>query len=87
MVRLKFGRVGERLITAGAQGLPDEFLEPRMDLGVKWSYSPLDPLTLSLELDNLLNESYERSQGDFIIRDYKTGVTGKLSVSWRFDIF
>ena len=90
IVRVKFGRVGERLITAGIEGIPDEFLEPRMDLGMKWSWSPLnwpgmEPLTVSLELENLLNEAYERTQGEFITRTYKTGVTGSLSLKWRFE--
>ena len=90
--RLKFGRVGERLITAGIQDLPDEFLEPRLDLGFKWSWTPtfwpvLEPLTISLEVENLLNDAYERSQGEFITRSYKTGVTGSLSLKWRFDSF
>ncbi|MEX2367059.1 MAG: TonB-dependent receptor, partial [Pseudohongiellaceae bacterium] len=87
VVRLKFGRVGERLITAGAQGLPDEFLEAHLDLGMKWSYTPITPLTVSLELNNLLNDAFQRTQGEFTIRDYKTGVTGKLGLSWRFDLF
>ncbi len=91
IVTMKFGRVGERLITAGIQGLPDEYLEPRLDLGLKWSWSPaipmLEPLTVSLELENLLNDAYERSQGEFVTRRYKSGVTGLLSVKWRFDGF
>ncbi|MEX2489283.1 MAG: TonB-dependent receptor, partial [Pseudomonadales bacterium] len=77
--------VGKRLITAGINDLPDEFLEPHMDLGVKWSYTPIDPLTISLELENLLNDSYQRSQEEFFTRAYKTGITGKLGLSWRFD--
>ena len=90
VIRVKFGRVGERLITAGIEGMPDEFLRPRMDLGMKWSWSPLawpvlEPLTISMELENLLNEAYERTQGDFITRTYKTGVTGSLSLKWRFE--
>ena len=90
IVRVKFGRVGERLITAGIEGIPDEFLEPRMDIGMKWSWSPLnwpgmEPLTVSLELENLLNDAYERTQGEFITRTYKTGATGSLSLKWRFE--
>jgi len=92
VVSAKFGRVGERLITAGIQGLPDEYLQPRLDLGIKWSWSPsawplLEPLTVSLELENLLNDEYERTQGEFVTRGYKTGITGSLSLKWRFDGF
>jgi hypothetical protein len=87
---LKFGRVGDRLITAGIFSLPDEFLASRMDLGFKWSWSPtnwalLEPLTVSLEVENLLNDSYERTQGDVITRTYKTGVSALLGIKWRFD--
>lgn len=90
IVRVKFGRVGDRLITAGIEGLPDEYLESRMDLGMKWSWTPmawpaLQPLTVSLELENLLNDAYERTQGEFITRTYKTGITGSLSLKWRFE--
>ena len=84
--------MGERLITSGVENLPDEFLSPRLDLGMKWSWSPtrweaLQPLTVSFEVENLLNDAYERTQGDFITRTYKTGVSGSLSMKWRFDGF
>ena len=87
---LKFSRVGERLITANIDGLPDEFLDPRFDLGFKWSWSPsdwpmLEPLTVSLEVENLLNDAYERSTGDIITRTYKTGISALLGIKWRFD--
>jgi outer membrane receptor protein involved in Fe transport len=89
---LKFGRVGKRLITAGVENLPDEFLSQRYDLGFKWSWSPtawpiLEPMTISLEIENLLDDEYERTQGDFVIRTYKTGITGKLGLKYRFDSF
>jgi outer membrane receptor protein involved in Fe transport len=47
----------------------------------------LEPLTISLELENLLNDKYERTQGEFVTRGYKTGITGSLSLKWRFDGF
>lgn len=89
---VKFGRVGNRLITAGTEGVPDEFLDPRHDLGFKWSWSPmawpvLEPMTISLEVENLLDDSYDRTQGDFTVRSYQTGVTAKLGLKYRFDPF
>jgi hypothetical protein len=57
---------------------------------MKWSWSPvsmpaLEPLTVSLELENLLNDVYERTQGEFVTRTYKTGATASLSFKWRLD--
>jgi outer membrane receptor protein involved in Fe transport len=47
----------------------------------------LEPLTVSLEVENLLNDAYEQSQGDIITRSYKTGISGLLGIKWRFDDF
>lgn len=79
------GYQSDRLINAGVQGMPDEFIEPRISLGGKWSWTIIDPLTMSLELENVVNDAYQRSQGRFLTRDWKTGVTGSFSLKWRFD--
>jgi outer membrane receptor protein involved in Fe transport len=87
VIRIAAGYTSDRLINAGVNGLPDEFIEPRFTLGGKWSYNPgfLDPLTVSLELENLLDDEYARTQGPFFTRSYTTGITGSLSFKWRFD--
>ncbi len=79
------GYQSDRLINAGVQGLPDEYIEPRISLGGKWTWNVLDPLTLGLEMENVLNDAYQRKQGDFLTRDWKNGVTAKFSAKWRFD--
>lgn len=86
IVRVAFGYISDRLINGGVNGLPDEFVEPRVTLGGKWSYNPsfMEPLTLSLELENLLNDEFERTQGGITTRSYQSGVTGSLSAKWRF---
>jgi len=87
IVRLALGYTSDRLVNAGIQGLPDEFIETRWSLGGKWSYSPafLDAATVSLELENLLNDEFQRSQGPFLTRNLKAGITASLGVQWRFD--
>jgi len=87
IVRIAFGYTSDRLINGGTNGLPDEFIEPRFSLGGKWSYNPeyLDGLTVSLQLDNLLNDQFRRKQAGILTRDLTTGVTGSLSLKWRFD--
>lgn len=87
IVRIAFGYTSDRLINGGTNSLPDEFIEPRFTLGGKWSYNPdyLDALTVSLELENLLNDEIKRKQAGILTRNLTTGVTGSLSLKWRFD--
>jgi outer membrane receptor protein involved in Fe transport len=87
VVRMAFGYTGDRLINAGVNGLPDEFVAPRLTLGGKWSYNPefLDRLTVSLELENALDDAYRRTRGGIVTRDYTSGITLGLSAKWRFD--
>ncbi len=85
IVTIAAGYQSDRLINAGIQGLPDEFIEPRISLRGKWTYTVIDPLTISLSLQNLVDDAFQRRQGSVLTRDFKTGVTGSLSFKWRFD--
>ena len=87
VVRIAAGFTSNQLINGGTNTLPDEFVQPYTSLGGKWSYTPnyLDPLTVSLELQNVLNDEFQRKQGPILTRDLTRGVTGSLSIKWRFD--
>jgi hypothetical protein len=85
VITVAAGYTSDRLINAGIQGLPDEYIEPRITLGGKWSWTVIEPLTFSLELENVVNDAFQRKQGSILTRSYKDGVTGALSLKWRFD--
>ena len=85
VISIAAGYQSDRLINAGINGIPDEFIEPRISLGGKWSYTVIDPLTISLRLQNLVDDAFQRRRGNILTRDFNTGVTGSLSVKYRFD--
>ena len=76
--------VGERLDTAGVNGIPDEFREPVTKLNAKWAYSVTNAATVSLTLDNITNEEIEETQGSFTTSSFEEGTTAKLGFSYRF---
>lgn len=81
---VSYNTFGERIVTVGKNAQKnDEYEQPFQDLGVKIDHS-IGQFDLSLEVDNLLNDTHEYTLGDVTTFKYKPGTTFKLGVTLTF---
>ena len=85
--RFLYNHVGETIAAAGVDGSPDIIATPTDTLDFVWTstFSPFDvPLSTKLSVENILNDTYEETQGELITDRYKEGVKFGASVSYTF---
>ena len=80
---LQFNTFGERISSVGANGLPDEYEQPRLDLD--WIISKrFESGKLKLKLTNILDEDYKFQVNEEIAESYRKGIGCSLSYSVDF---
>ena len=80
---LQFNTFGERISSVGANGLQDEYEQPRLDLD--WVISKKFEMgKLKFKVTNLLNEDYKFQVNDAVAESYRKGVGCSLSYSVDF---
>jgi len=75
---------GERLNAVGTQGLPDVIEESRIQLDVGYGYRWNESLTLDFNVENLLDDEIERTQGGEALEGFEPGVDFTVGASYRF---
>jgi hypothetical protein len=85
--RLLYNRVGQTIVAAGVDGLPDIEQQPRNALDAVW-LAPFTvygtPLTGKVSVENILNDRYLQLQGDRVTKLYLYGATFKFGVQYTF---
>jgi hypothetical protein len=85
--RLIYNTIGQRLDARGANGLPDIFEERRDQLDFVFTKT-FDtggiPLATKFSVENILNDDYLWTQSDIVQSRYRSGVTFKVGVSYRY---
>ena len=64
---------GDTIVDVGTSGRPDIIEEPRLDLGVRYTWYFSDNWQFRVKLQNLLDEPVELTQGGQTFRKFKTG--------------
>ncbi len=93
--RLMYRTVGRTISAAGTDvqpetrdgSLPDIYKERRDELDFVWlkEFTLFDiPLTGKFAVENMLNDSYEQTQGPVVIEKYRTGATFILGATYKF---
>lgn len=79
---IAFNAVGERLFRAGTLSRPDVYLQtiPRLDITYTWRMQ--EWVSLRASASNLLNPNITFKQGDEVWRQYKEGMTFRLTVNF-----
>ncbi|MES2176876.1 MAG: TonB-dependent receptor [Gemmatimonadota bacterium] len=80
---LLFNRVGERITAAGSSPLPDVIEQPRNVLDASIRKSITAPVTLRLDLKNLLDAPYKVEQGTVTRDFYRSGRSVNLGFLWH----
>jgi len=75
---------GDRLDAVGTEGLPNVVEQARTELGATYRYRWSDALDLNLEVENLLDEEVERTQGDQVLEGFNPGVDVTVGLDYRF---
>ncbi|HVM96122.1 MAG TPA: TonB-dependent receptor, partial [Candidatus Acidoferrales bacterium] len=86
-IRLLYNTIGDRIVAAGVDGLPDVFEQQRNEVDAVFlaKINPFGtPLTAKLALENLLNDPYVQTQGDRLSRKYDTGAKVTLGVVYTY---
>ncbi len=87
LARLLYNTAGQRLVAAGTDQLPDIFEEQRnqLDFVLLGKINPFGtPLTAKFSAENILNDVYKQTQGDEVVRRYRTGVKFTFGVSYTY---
>jgi hypothetical protein len=85
--RLLYNTSGARISSAGANGLADIFEQPRDQVDLVWlrQINPFGtPLNAKVGIENILNDKYLFTQGDFVQSRYRTGVKFGLGISYSY---
>lgn len=85
---LLYFTAGDTLVSVGSNGVPDTFFQQRHKLDAvvivplqRW----LDaPIRLKLAAENLLNDPFTRTQGDFVQRNYTSGIKFSLGLAYSY---
>jgi len=80
---LLLNAVGERIAEVGVLGAPDKKEQPSPDLDLVLQWRWLDLFDVKARFGNLLDSSFEVTQGDEIVQRYQRGRTFSLGLSWR----
>jgi len=75
---------GDRLDAAGRNGQPDIVEESRFLVNVTYDYAWSDSLSFNAEVENLLDEEVELTQGGKIREEYDPGVDFTVGLDYRF---
>ena len=80
---LLYNVVGERIVSAGILPLPDVYEEARhvLDLSLRVGLSAA--ISAKLDAKNLLDSSFEQTQGSVTREYYRTGRALSVGLSWR----
>lgn len=84
---LLYTTAGRRIAFSGYNGLPDIYEERRdqLDFVVTAKIQPFDvPLSAKFAAENLLNDGYRRTQGEFVETRYRTGLKFSFGLSYSF---
>jgi outer membrane receptor protein involved in Fe transport len=85
--RLLYNTIGEQIAAAGTDGLPDIIQQRRDQLDFVWTRK-LDvfgeQVGVKLSAENILNDQFVETQGDFATVRYVTGVKFGLGVSYTY---
>lgn len=87
VARLLYNTAGRRIVAAGFSKVPDVYEERRdqLDFVLTSKIQPFEvPLNLKLAVENILNDDYRRTQGEFLERRYRSGVRFGLGLSYSF---
>ena len=85
--RLLYNTVGQYIVAAGVDGLPDIEQQPRNQLDAVWitQFSPFGvPLTGKVGVENILNDRYLQTQGDQVTNRYLAGAKFTFGVSYTY---
>ena len=80
-VVVAFNQVGRRLFRAGSLDRPDVFLEAIPRLDVTWTWRLEEWISVRASASNLLNPNITSTQGDEVWRQYRDGMTFRLSAT------
>jgi hypothetical protein len=86
-VRLLYNIMGEQIIAAGANRLPDIYEESRhqLDLVLVGDLNLFDrSFKGKLAIENIVNDKYVNTQDDIVWRSYRSGVKMSLGLSYSF---
>ncbi len=78
-----FNRVGERIVAAGADPLPDVVERPRNALDVSLRFPLLGEISGRFDAKNVLDASVEQVQGTVIRERYFTGRVLQFGLVWK----
>jgi outer membrane receptor protein involved in Fe transport len=81
---LVYAYFGERVFFAGRGGADDAVEQPFHSVDVVWSWYPIEPLTLKLRAQNLLDSDTVIEQGGVDVLEQTIGRTFKFDVTYRF---
>jgi outer membrane receptor protein involved in Fe transport len=86
-LRLLYNTIGEQIAAAGVDGLPDIFAQRRDQLDFVWvrKFSPFGrPVSVKFTAENILNDQFIESQGEFSTERYTTGVKLGVGISYAY---
>jgi len=75
---------GDRLNAVGTFGLPDVVEESRIQLDIGYDYRWNESLSLGFNIENLLDEEVELTQGGRQLEGFEPGVDFSIGASYRF---
>ncbi|MCA9553992.1 MAG: TonB-dependent receptor, partial [Myxococcales bacterium] len=81
-VVVSFNQVGRRLFRAGSLDRPDVFLQAIPRLDITWTWRLRDWVSVRAGASNLVNPNITFKQGDEVWRQYKEGMTFRLTVNF-----
>ena len=83
-VTLLYNRVGDRISDGGGAQLPPVVEEPFNSLNLVYEYSGLRNIVLKSEVNNLLDDTREFTQGGQTFRKFEPGVGVEFELTWEF---
>ncbi|GLR71170.1 TonB-dependent receptor domain-containing protein [Agaribacter marinus] len=81
---LVYNVFGERILAAGLGGREDAFEQPFHSLDLVYKYYPDFNSTVSVKMQNILDESQEVTQSDIAVRETEQGMGFSLSYQYQF---
>jgi hypothetical protein len=87
VARLLYSTQGRSIAFAGFDELPNIYQEQRnqLDLVFLWRINPWNvPLNLKLAAENVTNDAYRQTQGDFLVDRFRNGVTFTTGLSYVY---
>jgi hypothetical protein len=83
-ISVMYNEFGPRIMRLGTEGELDYYEQPFHQLDLVWIEKPIDGLSIKLKIANMLDDDVIWKQGPKVVYEYKKGISGSLSASYKF---